>query len=108
MKALLLVLLLIPQLAAARVYMCVDPATGKTVFTDKGCATWAASEEVRIQATNLNSGTNTAAPVARKAWVSDRDTRKTGRDYSAQWRESHQSNAIAQRDSRYAPPTGLD
>jgi len=83
MRILLLVILLIPQLAAARVFMCVDQATGKTSFSDKGCQTTAAQEEVRVEATNVFSGRNTATAPTRKTWVSDRDTRKTGRDYSA-------------------------
>lgn len=87
MRVLLLVLLLLPQIAAARVYMCKDPATGKTTFSDKGCATTAAQEEIRVQSTNVDSGRRTAEPVARKAWVSDRDTRKTGRDYFAAKRD---------------------
>ena len=81
MRVLLLVLLLLPQLAAAGVYMCKDPVTGKTTFSDKGCAAAASQEEIRIQSTNVDSGRRTAGPAERKAWVSDRDTRKTGRDY---------------------------
>ena len=37
MRILVLVLLLVPQLVLARVYMCLDPATGKTSFSDTGC-----------------------------------------------------------------------
>jgi Domain of unknown function (DUF4124) len=84
MRVLLLVLLLLPQLAAAGVFMCVDQATGKTSFSDRGCATSAAQEEVKVESTNVFSGNRTAATPTRKTWVSDRDTRKTGRDYSAE------------------------
>lgn len=84
MRVLLLVLLLLPQLAAARVFMCVDEATGRTSFSDKGCQTTASQEEVRVEASNVFSGSRTAEAPAPKAWVSDRDTRKTGRDYSAE------------------------
>jgi hypothetical protein len=101
MRVLLLVLLLLPQLAAAGVYMCKDPVTGKTSFSDKGCATTASQEEIRIQSTNVDSGRRTADPAARKAWVSDRDTRKTGRDYFAEKREllANRATASASDDS---------
>jgi len=84
MRVLLLVLLLLPQLAAAGVFMCVDPATGATSFSDRGCATSAAQEEVKVETTNVFSGSRTAEAPKRKTWVSDRDTRKTGRDYIAE------------------------
>ena len=80
---LLLVILLVPQLAAAKVYMCRDPATGNTTFTDKGCETSANGEELKVPATNVDSGSRTAEPASRGAWVSDRDTRKTGREHNA-------------------------
>lgn len=64
--------------------MCVDPATGATSFTDKGCATSAAQEEVKVEATNVFSGNRTTEAPKRKTWASDRDTRKTGRDYTAE------------------------
>jgi hypothetical protein len=83
MRVLIVVLLLLPQLAAAGVFMCVDPATGATSFSDKGCAASAAQEEVKVEATNVFSGSRTSEAPKRKTWVSDRDTRKTGRDYSA-------------------------
>lgn len=83
MKALLLLLLLLPHSAVAKVYMCMDPATGKATFTDKGCAPNVSHEEVRVQATNVDSGSRTAAPAPQRAWVSDRDTRKTGLEYNA-------------------------
>jgi hypothetical protein len=93
MRVLLLVLLLLPQLAAAGVYMCKDPATGKTTFSDKGCASAVPHEEIRLQSTNVDSGRRTAGPVERKAWVSDRDTRKTGRDYFAEKRQLLENKA---------------
>ncbi len=95
MRVLLLVLLLLPQLAAAGVFMCVDPATGATSFSDKGCATSAAQEEVKVESTNVFSGSRTAAPPPRKTWVSDRDTRKTGRDYSAEKSDPLRNKATA-------------
>jgi len=95
MKILLLVLLLVPQLAAARVYMCMEPATGKASFTDKACEKAASRRELRVDPTNLDSGSGTARGSSSKTWVSQRDTRKTGVDYSAQRRGKNENNATA-------------
>lgn len=96
---LLLVLILMPQLALAKVYMCVDPVTGKATFTDKGCEAKATTEEVKVQATNVDSGSRTAAPAPRGTWVSDRDTRKTGRDYNAMGRGQKSGDPTASIDT---------
>lgn len=89
MRVLLFLMLLVPQLAAAKVYMCVDEQTGKTSFTDKGCQTTASREEVKIPPANVDSGSRveTRDSSKEKAWVSDRDNRKTGRDYTAERRK---------------------
>ena len=85
MRALLILLLLVPQLASAKVYMCVDEITGKKSFTDRGCQTTASREEVKVPPANVNSGSREAVSTSTResAWASDRDTRKTGRDYNA-------------------------
>ena len=75
--------------------MCVDPATGRKSFSDKGCATAALQEEVRVQATNVESGARTGKASKRKTWNSDRDTRKTGLDYSSEQRRQQQRQAPA-------------
>ena len=94
--SLLLVLLLAPQFAAAGVYMCVDPATGKTSFTDKACAKAAAREEVRVDPTNLDSGGRSSARGGpAKTWNSQRDKRKTGNDYNTIRRDTYHNNATA-------------
>ncbi|MCB1676100.1 MAG: DUF4124 domain-containing protein [Halioglobus sp.] len=83
MKRVLSMFLLLPQLAGAGVYMCVDPASGKTTFTDVACRNNAAAEEeVKVQSTNLASGRRSARPAAAGTWRSDRDTRKSGMDYN--------------------------
>ena len=56
----LLLVLMLPQAAAARVYMCVDPQTGKTSFTDKACAETSTGEEVRVNGANYSSGRKNA------------------------------------------------
>jgi len=88
-------LLLLPQFAAARVYMCVDPATGQTSFTDQACDSDSLREEVRVPPSNLNSGRHYAAPSGQKTWRSEADTRKTGTDYSAERRSLYESKATA-------------
>jgi uncharacterized protein DUF4124 len=104
MKVLLLVLLLVPQLAAARVYMCVDPATGKKSFTDRGCEQVAVREEVRVDPANLNSGSRTEVKRREQTWVTDRDTRKTGRDYANERRRLYQHKATAANSTNSALP----
>ena len=88
-------LLLLPQLAAARVYMCVDHATGQASFTDQACDTAGVREEVRVQTSNLDSGQRYAAPSKRKIWRSQADTRKTGTDYNAERRSLYENKATA-------------
>lgn len=98
MRVLLLVLLLVPQLAAARVYMCVDPDTGKKSFTDRGCDQVAVREEVRVDPANLDSGSRTAVNSPRKTWRTDLDTRKTGRDYADERNRIYDHNATAENN----------
>lgn len=88
----------LPQLASAGVYMCVDQATGKTSFTDKACATNNAREEVRIDATNLDSGERSRGSSRKKTWRSEEETRKTGRDYNASRRNLYDNSATASAD----------
>jgi hypothetical protein len=88
-------LLLVPQLAAARVYMCVDTATGKTSFTDQACNAASVREEVRVPSSNLDSGQRNVAPAQRKIWRSQADTRKTGIDYNAERRSMYENKATA-------------
>jgi hypothetical protein len=97
MKNLILVtlLLMVPQFAAARVYMCVDQATGQTSFTDKACDNASVREEVKVLPSNLDSGKRYVAPTQRKTWRSQTDTRKTGADYNAERRSVYESKATA-------------
>ena len=95
MRVLILVLSMLPQLAAAGVFMCVDPATGATSFSDTGCATSAVQEEVKVEAANVSSGSRTDKAPKRKTWASDKDTRKTGRDYTAEKRDQLPNKATA-------------
>ena len=82
MRFLLVLVLLVPQFAAAGVYMCVDPQTGKKTFTDKGCEESVAKEQVRVGATNTASGAYSArGGSSGKAWNSQRDESRTGREY---------------------------
>jgi len=97
MRVVLLLFLLIPQLALARIYMCTDPATGETLFTDQACDRGDTPEEIRVQTTNLATGENNREAPPQKTWNSDRDQRKTGRDYPGQRGELYNNNATAQK-----------
>jgi len=96
-KKMLLIAALVaaPQVATAKVYMCTDPATGKTSFTDKACETPSAREEVRVKAANLESGSRYKKGPAKKTWKSQRDERKTGLDYNAERRALYGADATA-------------
>ncbi|MGB1139394.1 MAG: DUF4124 domain-containing protein [Halioglobus sp.] len=96
-KRMLLVaaLVAVPQVATAKVYMCTDPATGKTSFTDKACDTQGTREEVRVKAANLESGSRYKKGSAKKTWNSERDQRKTGLDYNAERRALYGADATA-------------
>jgi len=92
---LLALLLLVPQLAAARVYMCVNQETGQASFTDRACETTSTREEVRVETANLNSANRYDRPVKPKTWRSQVDTRKTGIDYNAERRSLYANKATA-------------
>ena len=76
--------------------MCKDPATGKTVFTDRGCDSFTSREELRVGPTNVDSGSRTAAAPTPKVWKADLDTRKTGRDLNQEHKLRHRGDATAQ------------
>ena len=92
------VLLLVPQLSAARVYMCVDSQTGRTSFTDKACQTASVGEEVRVDATNLDSGSRSRSGSRAKTWRSEEETRKTGLEYNNERRDIYYNAATARSD----------
>ncbi len=92
---LLVMLVLVPQFAAAKVYMCVDQETGEASFTDRACETSSVREEVRVQASNLGSGKRYVAPAKAKTWRSQADGRKTGIDYNAERRSVYANKATA-------------
>jgi hypothetical protein len=98
MKKLLILLLLLPlsQVATARVYMCVDPETGVTSFTDKACVKSTTGEEVRVDAANYESGRSAGRGASGpKVWNSHRDQRKTGRDYNDERRSLSENKTSA-------------
>jgi hypothetical protein len=81
LKILMVFLLLLPQVSAAGVFLCVDPQTGKKTFTDRACEESASSEQVRIRSTNTTSGARTAGGSGNGTWNSDRDESRTGLEY---------------------------
>jgi len=91
----LLIVLLIPQLAMARVYMCVDEETGKASFTDKACDTAETREEVMVGRANMESGRSYGSKPSRKVWNSQVDTRKSGIDYNNERRSGYGESATA-------------
>ncbi len=94
-KLIIMALLLgVSQVSAARVYMCVDDATGEAYFTDAGCASQGTREEVRVHPANLDSGKRYAKSGKRKTWNSEKDERKTGVDYNEE-RRSVTSSGLA-------------
>ena len=101
-KPLLAATLLLPllsgsNLAQAGVYMCVDPATGKTSFTDRACESKTAGENVRVQVANPGAQKRKASQSGRKvnkAWQSQRDTSLSGREYNAK-RRSERAHTVA-------------
>ena len=98
MKLFVVMLLLIPQLAAAKVYMCVDAETGNTSFTDTACNQATIVEEVRVDAINLGSGERYKKEPRQKTWNSEREERKSGKDYNAEYRSLYDNSATATRD----------
>jgi hypothetical protein len=80
----IIAMLLASKVVAGKVYMCVDRVTGESSFTDKACETESVGEEVRVQTTNLGSGHRYAKKGAKKTWTSERESRKTGLEYTAQ------------------------
>ncbi len=88
-------LLVAPQFAVARVYMCVDQATGQATFTDKACESSGTREEVRVNTANLDSGKRYGPSPKRQTWRSEADTRKSGADYNAERRSLYQNRATA-------------
>jgi hypothetical protein len=94
---LFLTVLVLSQVASARVYMCVDHSTGKTSFTDMACDAQGSREEVKVDAANLDSGQRYGkAPSRQKTWNSERDTRKSGLDYQVPSADLYKDGATAQ------------
>ena len=89
MRALILAaLMLLPQLATAGVFMCVNPDTGKKTFTDRACPRHGTGEKVKIQTTNFGDGI--ADRKTRGTWNSHRDTSRSGREHIEDEREHSQ------------------
>ncbi len=75
--ALVATTLLLPQIATAGVFMCVDPDTGKKSFTDRACPSAAAGKKVRVEPTNFGDGV--AKRKSRGTWTADKDRSLSGR-----------------------------
>lgn len=97
MKRILLfaMILLLPQVATARMYMCVDESTGETTFTDRACEAASSGEEIRVNP--INSGEQGKQRGGkRKVWRSDAESRKTGTEYNSKHRSLYENDASVQ------------
>lgn len=81
MRVILLLLLLVPQLATAGVYLCVDPQTGKKTFTDRACEQEAVGEQLRVESAQSGASRGSSRKSNDKTWNSQRDERIDGREY---------------------------
>jgi len=97
MKVVLFVvgLALVPQSAWAKVFMCVDEATGKTSFTDKACDKHVPGEKVRVNVANPGTGARGPGRKGNNAWQSQRDFSQSGLDYNRARREAASGKATA-------------
>jgi len=100
MRILFVILLLLPQLSAAAVYMCVDPQTGKKSFTDRACDESASREQLHVDSANTASGAKTSRRSGNQTWNSQRDSTRDGRDYRQDER-AQSGTAGAERPSGY-------
>ncbi len=102
MRLFLILVLLVPQFAAAGVFMCVDPQTGKKTFTDKGCEETVVTEQLRVGPTNTASGAKTSrGGSAGKAWNSQRDETRTGREYREEERVGSGTASVSSDGGEY-------
>ncbi|TGD73349.1 DUF4124 domain-containing protein [Mangrovimicrobium sediminis] len=63
--------------ASAKVFMCVDPQTGKKTFTDTACPNAdAGRRKVRVETVNFGDGVSSKGN--RGVWESDRDRSVAG------------------------------
>jgi hypothetical protein len=71
MRILFLVLLFIPQLALAEIYVCVDSVTGKKSFTDVACGVHGTGDKIKVKQGNFgDSGSGQKGSNGQKAWRS--------------------------------------
>lgn len=75
-RAILIAVLLIPQLAVADIFICTDPNTGQKSFTDKACPKLTAGKKVKVVPTNFGGGVHRKAGA--QTWNSDLDTSVSG------------------------------
>ncbi len=91
----MLIMVILPLAVRADMYMCVDPETGATSFTDKACEEAASQEEIKVNAINPGGARQASQPRTRnKAWRSQVDARKTGTDFNSQRRAMYRGKAL--------------
>ena len=97
MKQLMVMLLIamLPLAVRADMYMCVDPQTGATSFTDKACKGAASQQEIKVNAINPGGVRQASQPRTQdKAWRSQVDARKTGTDFNSERRAIYRGKSL--------------
>ena len=97
-RIVLCMMLCLPGIASAKVYMCVDPATGEKTFTDKACETKVSGEKLNVKPHNFgDSGHRSQGSSGAKAWSSQRGAQGADRAaYAGETRSVDKArNAIA-------------
>jgi hypothetical protein len=99
MRALILTALLLPQIAGAEIFMCVDPDTGKKTFTDKACTEHMPGTEVLVKPNNFG-GNGHRGHKQRQTWNSDKKTGVSGPDKSTGYQRSIEKARITDGDTQ--------
>ncbi len=72
MRALLLIVMLLPQVVLAEIYVCVDPETGKKSFTDTACGMHGTGDKIKVKEGNFGaSGSNVNSGMRGDTWRSE-------------------------------------
>ena len=93
----MMVVIMLPLPVRADLYMCVDPETGATSFTDIACKGAASPQEIKVNAINPGGTRQASHPRTRdKTWRSQLDARKTGTDFNSERRASYQGKSLTE------------
>ncbi len=82
-----------PFLPSRFLAICLRP-----LFGDFKGQTTSVGEEVRVDATNMDSGSRSSRGSKKKTWRSEEETRKTGLEYNNERRDIYDNSATASSD----------